>query len=82
MQAEELNDQIAINLVVKIAKFYEVEYSVTTSEVNKMIQTYLAKINNVLKVKARVKRSNSFAESVYLKSVKGVPLKSQNIYSI
>ena len=51
--ANKIDDRITFGLVFEIAHFFGVEISITTSEARKMLISYLAEIESVLKVRAR-----------------------------
>ena len=53
-KADELDNQIAFCLVVEVAHFAGVEFSIRTSDVGKVSRTYLAEIECVSIVRARV----------------------------
>ena len=53
-QADELDDRIALGLVLEVAHFSGVKISISTSEVRKVAIIYLAKVEGVSEVRARV----------------------------
>ena len=53
-QADDLDDRIALGLVLEVAHLSGVKISISTSEVKKVAITYLAKVKSISEVRARV----------------------------